>query len=355
MARQLDPINSRLLDMIQAGIPLVERPFAELAQSLGVDESQVLARIAELKSPPHPIIRQISAIFDTRALGYRGSLVAAKVPEEQVESAAAAVNRHPGVSHNYLRNHAYNLWYTVAVGPDSRLGLEKTIDILHRESGATVTRLMPTLKLFKIGVKLNLGGEADLTAQSDAPRFSETDRAAADELPPLTPADVAVIRVLQQDLPIVPRPCDAWAAQAGMCVEDLLSAARSFESQRRMRRFSAVLHHREAGFSANGMGVWIVPPEHQERFGEAAGRFDAVSHCYLRPTYEDWPYNMFTMVHARDRDGCEAVLAAISGATGVTQYKALYSTKEYKKVRVRYFTGEAEAWEEEMARRYPGL
>jgi DNA-binding Lrp family transcriptional regulator len=112
-----------------------------------------------------------------------------------------------------------------------------------------------------------------------------------------------------------------------------------------MRRFSAVLRHREVGFSANAMGVWAVPPDRQEEFGRAAAGFAAVSHCYLRPTYPDWPYSVFTMIHARDRTGCEDVLSAISRATGVADYSALYSTKEYKKTRVRYFADDIQEWE----------
>jgi DNA-binding Lrp family transcriptional regulator len=112
-----------------------------------------------------------------------------------------------------------------------------------------------------------------------------------------------------------------------------------------MRRFSAVLRHREAGISANAMGVWAVPAEQAESFGARAAEFPAVSHCYLRQSWPDWPYTIFTMVHAPTQEKCEAVLAEISAATGVTNYSALYSSKEYKKVRVQYFTPDVAAWE----------
>ena len=117
-----------------------------------------------------------------------------------------------------------------------------------------------------------------------------------------------------------------------------------------MRRFSAVIRHRQAGFGANAMGVWPVPPERQEKFGQIAASFSAVSHCYLRPTYQDWPYSIFTMVHGQTREECEKVLAEISRTTGVTEYRALYSSQEFKKVRVKYFMGDIEAWEDEALR-----
>lgn len=343
--KTLSDLQKRLLNLLQEEIPLVPRPFEAIARRLETSEDQILSELAHLKAGPHPVIRQISAIFDTAALGYRTSLVAARVEPTHLDQAAAVINQHPGVSHNYARSHAYNLWYTLAVPPDSRLGLDKTVDILHRTSGAIQTRLMPTLKLFKIGVRLKVGDTAaDPAARSQSAGFSEGDRNAAMAFP-VTDTDKRLIRVLQQDLPVEPSPFNSWAAQAQVSVDELLQAIRRYESRHQMRRFSAVLHHRQAGFSANGMGVWKVPSESAETFGQTAATFDAVSHCYLRPTYEDWHYNLFTMVHARTPEDCQEVLAAIAKVTGVSDYAALYSVKEYKKVRMQYFTPEVEAWE----------
>jgi siroheme decarboxylase len=125
----------------------------------------------------------------------------------------------------------------------------------------------------------------------------------------------------------------------------LLGAARGFLERGLMRRFAAVLRHREAGISANAMGVWAVPTEGVEAFGAAAAGFAAVSHCYQRPAWPDWPYTMFTMVHGATKEKCEGVLAEIAAKTGVREYAALYSSKEYKKVRVKYFTPEVGEWE----------
>jgi DNA-binding Lrp family transcriptional regulator len=115
-----------------------------------------------------------------------------------------------------------------------------------------------------------------------------------------------------------------------------------------MRRFSAVLRHRELGFDANAMGVWIVPPQRQDAFGAVAAGFSQVSHCYLRPAYPDWPYNLYTMIHARRRIEGATLLKAIASATGIERYAALYSTHEYKKVRIRYFESDIAAWERKV-------
>ena len=341
MARELDTIDRRILDLVQAEVPLVPRPFAVLAERAGVDEQEIIRRICALKEAPR-VIRQISAIFDSNALGYRSSLVAARIDPSRLDEAAGIVSRHPGVSHNYRREHDFNLWYTVAVPPDSRLGLERTIDELHRQSGAISTRLLPTLTRYKIGVRLDLSGENTSTPKK---LWGSEDSAPASQGVELTEADKSIVRIAQADLPIVERPFDVWADEAGCPVEELLKAIRRFEQAGQMRRFSAVLRHREAGFSANGMGTWVVPKGREDQFGATAATFPEVSHCYLRPTYPDWPYNVFTMVHAQSNSACEAVLARISEATGVKDFACLYSTHEYKKVRVKYFTPEIPAWE----------
>ena len=353
----LDELSQRLLNALQVAIPLVPSPWAALAAELGTTESEILARLSALRTPQppaRPLIRQISAIFDSKSLGYASTLIAARIEEAHLEEAAAIINRHPGVSHNYRRNHAFNLWYTLAVPPDSALGLERTVDILHRQSGALSTRMLPTLKLFKIGVKFDLTADADApvdttsVATTAAPAYDESRREAASSRP-LTETDKRLIRILQQDLPLIAEPFAPWAAQAGVTVAELLAAASDYLSRGLMRRFSAVLRHREAGFSANAMGVWAVPADPsdaQDTFGRAAAAFPAVSHCYLRRSYPDWPYTLFTMVHAPTQPDCEKVLAAISAATGVRDYAALYSTKEYKKVRVQYFLPDIPAWEQ---------
>lgn len=336
----LDALDRKVLNAIQWDFPLDPRPFRVIGERFGTSESDVIARVKKMKAGR--IVRQISAIFDTRNLGYRSSLVAAIYEPPRLDAGAAVVNAHPGVSHNYRRNHRYNLWYTVAVPPNSRLGLERTVEVLHRESGAVRTRLMPTLKLFKIGVKLDIEGSEDVTAQSKYEGFSEKHRAVKH---PVTGDDIRLIRLLQLDLPLVERPFDALAERDGVTAEELLAGARRFVERNQMRRFAAVLHHRRAGYISNAMGVWAVPPERVEEVGPEMANFNAVSHCYLRPTYEDWPYNLFTMVHGRKKADCEAVLRAIEEKTGIREREALYSTREYKKVRVPYFTPEYEAWE----------
>jgi DNA-binding Lrp family transcriptional regulator len=221
------------------------------------------------------------------------------------------------------------------------LGLEGTVDVLHKISGAEKTRILPTLKLFKIGVTLDLNQGA--TAKKEAPQYGEADRASADRN--VSEDDKAAIRALQEDVPLTPRPFDLWGRQVGLSCEELLERAYDLQRRKIMRRFSAVLYHRKAGFRANAMGVWKTPPDRVEEVGQIFAQYQAVSHCYQRPVYEDWPYALFSMVHGRSEEECEAVLDAMAAETGLTERASLYSTREYKKTRVRYFTPEMEAWE----------
>ncbi|MDF2924676.1 MAG: AsnC-type helix-turn-helix domain protein [Paenibacillaceae bacterium] len=343
--KSIDEQDAAILTVLQDGIDLVERPYEAIGQKAGLTEAEVMQRIESMKKDK---IRQISAIFDTRALGYSSSLVAARVSTEHLDAAAEIINRHPGVTHNYKRNHSFNLWFTLAVPPHSRLGLEETTRILGKQAGVESIRLLPTLKLFKIGVNLDMSGKQDLTKTKAAPQYREEDRNSASR--EVTARDMALIRELQKDLPIVERPFDLWADNAGVTVQELLEGARNFVAKKQMRRYSAVLNHRKAGYTANGMGVWVVPEDRTDEVGYRMAQFKAVSHCYLRPVYEDWPYNIFTMVHGRSLDECESILQAIEDETGITDRITLYSTKEYKKTRVSYFTPEMDAWEERVIR-----
>jgi DNA-binding Lrp family transcriptional regulator len=335
----LDEFDKRLLNAMQGAFPIVPRPYAEVATALGVGEDVVLKRVAELVQ--QRIIRQVTPIFDTRALGYQSMLVAAKVDAEHPWRPAKIVNAHPGVSHNYLRNHEFNMWFTIATEPDSALGLEGTLDVLKDLAGAESVRQLPTLKLFKIRMDLEMSGDTEALAKSaEAVEPAETERQPYDEL------DRAVIRATQGDLPIVSEPYADAAREVGMPVDRLVAHLEGMVERRLLRRVAAILFHRRAGFSANGMGVWRVPEDRIFEAGARMAAFRGVSHCYQRPTYADWPYQLFTMAHGRSKEECDAILDAVQEEVGcIEQRSTLYSSTEFKKVRLLYFTEDFKNWE----------
>ena len=337
---QLEDADRELLNAVQWDFPLEPCPFLVLAERLGIDEAEVRARVARVKELG--VLRQLSAIFDTRALGYGSSLVAAKIDPDRVDEAAAVISAHPGVSHNYKRNHAYNLWYTIAVPPGD--SLDDHIEVLHRASGALVTRKLPTLKLYKIGVKLDMTGQTAADAKTEVLEHEKPERREHMEAPELSDLEVATIRVVQEDLPLVEHPFAAYGELIGTDEATVLELLRSFKERKLMRRFAAVMNHRSAGFKANAMGVWAVPDAELDEVGPQMAGFALVSHCYRRPTYEDWPYSIFTMVHGKNARECEVTIAAIHDETGVDEYALLWSVKEYKKTRVKYFTPDWDGW-----------
>jgi siroheme decarboxylase len=339
----LDAFDKKLLNAMQGQFPIVPRPYAEVATALGVTEDVVLRRVAELVE--QRIIRQVTPIYDTRAFGYQSMLVAAKVDAEHPWRPAKIINAHPGVSHNYLRNHEFNMWFTVATEPDSKLGLEGTLDVLREQTGAESVRMLPTLKLFKIRMDLEMSGDTEALAKAaEAVAPVETEPQPYDEL------DRAVVRATQGDLPIVSEPYAEAARELGMPVEKLVEHLEGMVERRLLRRVAAILFHRRAGFSANGMGVWQVPQDRVLEAGSRMAAFRGISHCYERPTYADWPYQLFTMAHGRSKEECDAILDAIETDIGCIEQRAtLYSSTEFKKVRLLYFTEDFKNWEREHA------
>jgi len=337
-AVSLDDLDRRLLNLMQGSFPIAPRPYAHVAELAGVEEAAVLERVARLLE--RRIIRQVTPIFDTRALGYSSMLVAAKVDPEYPHRAAQVINAHPGVSHNYLRNHEFNLWFTIATEPDSTLGLEGTLDVLAREAGAESVRQLPTLKLFKIRMDLEMEGGTDaLASAAEASAPVELEPQPYDEL------DIAVIRALQGDMPVIPEPYAPAARSLGLSEPRFLDHLAAMRERGLLRRVAAILYHRRAGFSANGMGVWQVPADRVLEVGCRMAAFRGISHCYERPTYADWPYSVFTMAHGRSKEECDAILDAIAAETGIQGRATLYSSTEFKKIRLLYFTDEFKEWE----------
>jgi DNA-binding Lrp family transcriptional regulator len=340
----LDEVDKRVMNLMQGRFPLERRPYARVAELAEVGESDVLGRVQRLID--ERIIRQVTPIFDTRALGYSSMLVAAKVDPEHPHRPAQIINSHPGVSHNYLRDHEFNLWFTIATEPDSKLGLEGTLAVLQRLTGAESIRQLPTLTLFKINMDLEMLGDTNtLASAAVAAPPRELDPVELDEF------DIAVIRELQGDMPVVPEPYQPTADALGLPVEQLLEHLEGMRERGALRRVAAILFHRRAGFSANGMGVWKVPEERIDEIGPRMAAYRGISHCYRRPTYPDWPYSVFTMAHGRSKEECDAVLDRIAEETGIEERAVLYSSTEFKKIRLLYFTDEHKRWEADVQRR----
>ena len=324
----MDALDKEILNEIQWIFPLVPQPYTEMAKKFKLSEDQLMQRLIGLKKTG--VIRQLSAIFDTRKLGYKSALIAMSIEPEKLDYVANQVNKHPGVSHNYERNHEYNLWFTLAVPPGSDLKAE--VDKFSKLSGIKKTRLLPTIKLFKIGVKLDMVEDkvAEVKPIEEMKKIRNVEFVATEE-------DKDYIRELQKDLEIINRPFLKSAQKLGITEEQLLEKGKYYEEIGVMRRFAAILRHRDAGFVANGMIVWNVPTQKIEEIGSKLGAFPQVSHCYQRPVYQDWPYNVFSMIHCKSQGDAENMAKEIQKQIGVDDYRILFSSREFKKTRVEYF------------------
>ena len=327
-------MTKKILLRIQKNFPLVAKPFKEIAKELNTNEDEIIKIIQEQKD--EKIIRQTSAIFDTKSLGYKSSLVAFEINEDKIDSAVEIINSHPGISHNYERNHKFNIWFTMACSPSSKLGLDKTIEILAKLTNANDYIILPTLKLFKISVKLDTTGKEDKKEKVIKKEKIKID---------MTPLHMDIVKLLQNDIEIKSEPFEDIINELNISYDKFFVIVDELLKSGIMRRFASILNHRRAGFNANAMVVWNIDEENGEEIGKVAASFSAVSHCYLRPKYKNWQYNLFTMIHGKTKEDTNAVIKEIENEITSKSHMPLYSSREFKKIRLKYFTNSENIWE----------
>ena len=231
-------------------------------------EDEVIERVQRLRG--ERIIRQVSAIFDTRKLGYRSMLVAARAPRRAGRRGRRGDLDAPRRDPQLQREHEYNIWFTLGVPPTSRLGLDRTVELLGELADVEAIRPLPALRFFKIGVDLDMDGGRDPAAKKARPRRAgaEAPRARRDRASATSPRCARCSPTCGR----CPSRSQGPAERHGFTVPELLEKAAELQATGQMRRFAAVLYHRSAGFTSNGMGVWKVPEERVDEMGAADGR-----------------------------------------------------------------------------------
>jgi len=328
----LERFDRLLLNRLQQSFPLVSEPFRRIGEEFNISSEQVIERIRFLKE--RQILRQISAIFNTSALGYKSALVAVSVPDEFIESAAKVINSYPGVSHNYLRPASFNLWFTIAVPPG--YNMTHVVRDLVRSAGDFPFLILPALRKYKLAMVLDMIDDGDSPDLPTSTAFKPL-LASSTGFFDLTKDHIKIVQCVQEDLPLVEKPFKGWAEKLNINESTLLEILQSWLKAGIIRRFAGLLNHREAGFMANGMVVWTCPDEQIDSAGTKLASFPEVSHCYHRPAYPQWPYNLYAMVHSRTFEKCEAIAKNLSQAINLSDYKVLFSVREFKKVRLKLF------------------
>ncbi|AHF07201.1 Lrp/AsnC family transcriptional regulator [Desulfitobacterium metallireducens] len=330
----MDTVERILLNTVQTAFPVTSHPYQTLGELAGVSEEEAWQSIIRLRE--EGIIRRLGGVFDSHRLGYHSTLCAGKVPEAKISEVAEYLNGIPGVTHNYLRPHQYNMWFTIIAS--TKAEVEKILDKVRQIAGSDEVYSLPAIRLFKISVDFNFkedDSDSDTAiSSSKAPGAWESSQAETIEI---TERDKALIRLVQGDLPYSLTPFAELAKALKWTEREVLDLTQSMLERGLIRRFGVVLRHQKAGFTANAMGVWPVAEDHAEEIGAKMAEFREVSHCYQRPTLPDWPYTLFTMIHGRSVEDCQNVMERIAQATGVEDYRMLFSQAELKKSSMKYF------------------
>ncbi|MEI8242917.1 MAG: hypothetical protein WCI17_06590 [bacterium] len=316
--------DSQLLVALQKGLPLEPRPFACLGRDLGLSEEAVLAKVHALFASG--VARRFGAVFDSRSLGYESTLCAADIPAADLAAAAGRISPHPGITHCYEREGHPNLWFTLTA-PAAELLPE--IARVAGTLGPYEVLNLPALRKFKIEA---IFGRAAAEEDPAAPTARATVPAA-----PLTEHERRVVRRLQDNLAVSADPFGALAQDLGRDPAELLALLRRWEQTGVIRRIGLILRHRQLGFSANSMCVWPVTADRLQAAGESMAKSRHVTHCYERPGFPAFPFNLYAMIHAKSRAEAIDIFQQLGAGAGLPEGRMLWSMREFKKASPVFF------------------
>jgi len=327
---KMTELELHLLNDFQRDFPLVPAPFGVIAGRLGACEAEVLATLARLQAEGK--VSRVGAVFRPHSIG-ASSLAAIAVPAGELEEAARLVSSYAEVNHNYEREHHYNLWFVVAAADEARVR-EVLAEIEHR-TGCPVLHL-PMLEDYHIDLGFDLllphqGKRSECQGRA-APEILQ--RAALPQ-----PSETALIGAVQQGLPLVSRPFAEIGEGIGLSENEVIAGLAHLQEQGVIKRIGVVVRHHELGYRANAMVVWDIPDELVSALGHCIGKFDFVTLCYQRPRrLPAWRYNLFCMIHGRDRDEVLSLVAQLKEECDLHDiaHEVLFSQRRFKQCGARY-------------------
>lgn len=320
-------LHASLLNRWQHGFPLCDQPFDTLAGELGCRPEQVLAAYAELQAQGS--FSRIAGLFSPAA-GGASTLAAMRVSAERLDEVAARVSAEPGVNHNYQREGRHNLWFVLNAANAGQL--ETRLAALEQACGLPALRL-PMRRAFHIDLGFNLDAASQPTAAPAPPRPAAAGWRRIP--PPLRP----LAALVEQGLPLLPRPYEHWARQAGLAPQAVLSTLRHWLKAGTLRRFGVVVRHHELGFTANAMAVFEVSPLRRFACGQALARAPGLTLVYERLPAPGWPYTLYCMVHGRHRGEALQQLHEAMAQAGLMDcpHEVLFSLRRFKQTGPRRF------------------
>ena len=328
----LDDVDAALIDGYQSDFPIRERPFAVVGEELGVSEAEALARVERLREAG--VFRRFGAVLNPPVIG-SSALAAVEAPEERFDEIAKVVNGYRQVNHNYRREHDWNMWFVVTAG--SRETRNAILDEIEERTGCGVLRL-PMLTDFYINLEFPVVNTDRFAREG----IDETDvsptRIGEDAAGNLSDLDARLLLAIQEGFPLTATPYRDVAAEIDAPVGEVLDAIRRLLDSGCVKRIGCVVNHVVAGFDANCMVVWDVPNDELDARGTAVGALPSVTLCYHRPRRpdQDWPYNLFTMIHGRETDAVDAKVDELAADHLPYDHERLYSTETLKQTGARY-------------------
>jgi len=319
----LTKLQKQLCNILQKGLPICARPFAEIAKDLDSSEEEILEQTRRLKNAG--IIRRIGALLNYRALGMISTLVAAHIPQEKIQEVAEVVSSLENVSHNYLRTHYYNLWFTISAQTDEQI--DSVLAGLSSRFGIDFHSL-PARRVFKLDVRFDAVSDSDLSLE-DVEEIPKSEAVELDENQKL------ILSKLQNDLDVTAEPF-AFLCSDGLGTADVVRIITELINKGVIRRIAGVVDYRKLGFVANILFAGRVPPSRAIEVGKRLARFRMVSHCYQRETFEGWPYNLFAMMHSRNISQIQRVINKFTKAGGIDSFQLLPTAAELKKQPVKH-------------------
>jgi DNA-binding Lrp family transcriptional regulator len=260
-------------------------------------------------------------------LGKVATLVTASVPANDLVMVTSVINSLPGVSHNYLRDHKYNLWFTLQEGSTEQI--EKLLANLSRRLGCKFHSLSAT-KVFKLRVRFDPYFPAEVFSLADAEAGANGIGTFETEPATLTDMEKTILTKLQTDLEISPRPFDFLVTDT-VDIDTAIATIQSLIDKGVIRPLSAILNHHKLGFGANVMFCACVAPDRVDDVGTRLAGLNLVSHCYERKTFEGWAYNLFAMMHARTLAQIRSLTDEFTAAEQIEQFELLTTVAELKK------------------------
>jgi len=314
-----------LLNDFQRGFPLVARPFAEIGKRCRMPEEAVLEHYRRLLA--EGVVSRVGVVFAANAVG-AGTLAAMEVPPAELEQVAAVVSQQPEVNHNYEREHAYNLWFVVTA--PTQAAVSATLRHVERLTGYEVLSL-PLLEEYHIDLGFDLAG-------ASAPRVPRRPLPAIG----LGEAERRLVAAVEHGFALVPEPFEALAREAGTTAAEAIATLERWLAEGVARRVGVVLRHRTLGYTANAMVVWDVADVFVSGIGARLARRPEVTLCYRRERHQpEWPYNLFCMIHGRDRRAVEGQIALIEREENLSDvpHETLFSRRAFKQRGARYAGG----------------